>query len=74
MTELPQLIQGKKLARRLDVDRKTLTRWVRAGTFPKPIRPNLWKLSEVLAWIDGTNIRTNADIVTNRESTQTYLG
>lgn len=42
----------------IPVDRATLWRWIRRGTFPPPkklvARPRLWLRSEVAAWMNGT--------------------
>lgn len=50
-----QLIKAQELAVRLGIDRGTLARWTRAGTFPPPIRLSArtfaWRVSAVEAWL-----------------------
>ncbi len=51
------LLTMKELSELLKVDRMTITRWVRVKPdFPKPIkieRKNLWKRSEIEAYIES---------------------
>lgn len=45
----------KTLAARLDVHRSTIWRWVRQGTFPRPISLNptvrVWRETDIEKWI-----------------------
>jgi len=56
---LPRFLKLSEIVPHLiPVDKATLWRWIRRGTFPPPkklvARPRLWSRSEVVAWMNGT--------------------
>ena len=54
---IPQLLRLSEVLERVPVCRSTLEKWVRLGTFPKPVkmgaRAKGWREADVVAWVEG---------------------
>lgn len=58
-----QLLTRAMLVELVPVTAMSLWRWIKKGTFPRPIvfnRRNYWRQSEIQAWIEGQS-RKRAD-------------
>lgn len=57
----PVYLRAADIARIIGVNQRTIFKWTREGTFPKPIsfssRCTVWAIEPVLGWINGKRAR-----------------
>jgi predicted DNA-binding transcriptional regulator AlpA len=67
MNGLEEMLSSKDIQKSLGVTRECLQRWIKNTDFPKPYKvvgKNLWKKSEIEAYIDSTrkNLKEDEDL------------